>query len=159
MPKIEISIIMGYSNLLILLSNINTFDEFKTNKVEIRIKTLKKFENLSLIKLSKNIFSVLFGLFNIIAIVINIIIVVKLKTKLKLFFTKTPIIKIPKIDKVKKTSGNIIFKLKIICLLYLCSLLIVHNYLSNCPLTHLKFRLKALGKIQRKLQKKQVKLT
>ena len=39
---------------------------------------------------------------------------VKLKIKLKLFFMKTPIIKIEKIDKVKKISGSKIFKLFII---------------------------------------------
>ena len=65
-------------------------------------------------KLSKNIFSSLFGLVRIIEIVIKIIKEDKLNIKLKLFFIKTPIIKIEKTDKDKKISGNIIFKLLII---------------------------------------------
>ena len=93
---------IGYSNLSNLLSIIKFFDEFKTNKLEISIKTLKKFENASLVKLSKNIFSSLFEPFKIIMVVNIIINEVKLKIKLKLFFMKTPIIKIEKIDKVKK---------------------------------------------------------
>jgi hypothetical protein len=48
------------------------------------------------------------------AIVNNIINELKLKIKLKLFFIKTPIIKIENIDKVKKISGSNIFKLFII---------------------------------------------
>ena len=87
------------------------FDEFKTNKLEISIKILKKFEKASLTKLSKNIFSSLLGVLKIIAIVITIINEDKLKIKLKLFFTKTPIINIEKIDNVKKISGSKIFKL------------------------------------------------
>ena len=50
---------IGYSNLSNLLSTIKFFDEFITNKLEISINILKKFENSSLTKLSKNIFSVL----------------------------------------------------------------------------------------------------
>ena len=73
------SIIIGYSNLSILLSCIKVFDEFRTNKLEIRINILKKFEKLSLNKLFKNIFSTLDGEFKIIAIVTIIIIEVKLK--------------------------------------------------------------------------------
>ena len=42
---------------------------------------------------------------------------VRLKIKLKLFLIKTPIIKIEKIDKDKKISGNNIFKLLIIFIL------------------------------------------
>ena len=38
----------------------------------------------------------------------------KLKIKLKLFLTNTPIIKIENMDKVKKISGSNIFKLFII---------------------------------------------
>tara|TARA_B100000497_G_C7515975_1_gene313950 strand:+ start:48 stop:326 length:279 start_codon:yes stop_codon:yes gene_type:complete len=89
-------------------------DVFKTNKLEIRIKILKKFENASLVKLSRKIFSSIFGLLKIIVIVIIIIIEDKLKIKLKLFFIKTPSIKIEKIDNVKKNSGSNIFKLLII---------------------------------------------
>ena len=59
----------------------------------------------------KNIFSMLFEPFKIIAIVNIIIINVKLKTKLKLFLIKTPIIKIEKIDIVKNISGSKILKL------------------------------------------------
>ena len=62
-------------------------------------------------KLSKNIFSVSFELFKIIAIVKRIIAELKLKIKLKLSLIKTPIIKIEKIDKVKNISGSKIFKL------------------------------------------------
>ena len=42
---------------------------------------------------------------------------VKLNTILKLFFIKTPSIKIVKIDKDKKISGSSMFKLFIICYL------------------------------------------
>ena len=49
-----------------------------------------------------------------IEIVMMIINEVRLKIKLKLFLMKTPIIKIEKIDKDKKISGKIIFKLLII---------------------------------------------
>ena len=111
MPKIESNIIIGYSNFANLLSKIKFFDEFSTNKLETRIKILKKFEKLSRVKLSKKIFSVLFGLFNIIAMVNKIINELKLKIKLKLFLVNTPIIKIENIDKVKKISGSNICKL------------------------------------------------
>ena len=110
-PKIESKIIIGYSNFANFLSNIKFFDELSTNKLEISIKILKKLEKASRVKLSKNIFSALFGLFKIIAMVNIIISELKLKTKLKLFFIYTPIIKIENIDKVKKTSGSNIFKL------------------------------------------------
>ena len=76
---------IGYSNLFNLLSIIKFFDEFKTNKLEISINILKKFENSSLTKLSKNIFSVLLVLLKMIAIVIIIISEERLKIKLKLF--------------------------------------------------------------------------
>ena len=82
--------------------------------VETRIKILKKFEYASLVKLSKKIFSSIFGLLIIIAIVMIIIIEDKLNIKLKLFFKKTPSINVEKIDNVKKISGNRIFKLSII---------------------------------------------
>ena len=85
----------------ILLSIIKTLDVFRTNKLAIKIKILKKFEKESLVKLSKNIFSVSFELFKIIAIVKRIIAELKLKIKLKLSLIKTPIIKTEKIDKVK----------------------------------------------------------
>ena len=49
-----------------------------------------------------------------IEIVMMIINEVRLKIKLKLFLMKTPIIKIEKIDRDKKISGKIIFKLLII---------------------------------------------
>ena len=113
-PKIESNIIIGYSNFDSLLSKIKFFDELSTNKLEISIKILKKFEKASLVKLSKNIFSTLFEPFKIIAIVNKIINEVKLKIKLKLFFMNTPIIKIENIDNVKKISGSNIFKLFII---------------------------------------------
>ena len=71
--KIDSNIIIGYSNFANLLSKIKFFDELSTNKLEIRIKILKKFEKASRVKLSKNIFSTLFELFKIIAIVNKII--------------------------------------------------------------------------------------
>tara|TARA_X000001036_G_C20081415_1_gene563316 strand:- start:171 stop:449 length:279 start_codon:yes stop_codon:yes gene_type:complete len=86
-------------------------DVFKTNKLETNIKILKKFENASLVKLSKKIFSSTLGLLKIIAIVIIIIIEDKLNIKLKLFLRKTPSINVEKIDNVKKISGSNIFKL------------------------------------------------
>ena len=119
-PKIESSIIIGYSNFDNLLSKIKFFDEFRTNKLEIRIKILKKFEKASRVKLSKNIFSSLFELFKIIAIVSKIINELKLKIKLKLFLMNTPIIKIENIDRVKKISGSNIFKLFIISFSIIC---------------------------------------
>tara|TARA_B100001093_G_scaffold503889_1_gene558923 strand:- start:710 stop:1036 length:327 start_codon:yes stop_codon:yes gene_type:complete len=105
---------IGYSNLFNLLSIINFLDVFKINKLEISINILKNFENSSLTKLSKNIFSVLLELFKIINIVIIIINEDRLKIKLKLFFRKTPNIKIEKIDNDKKISGNNMFKSLII---------------------------------------------
>ena len=72
MPRIEISIIIGYSNLSILLSEINILEEFKTKKLEIRMRILKKFEKESLIKLSKNIFLISLGVLNIMKIVSKI---------------------------------------------------------------------------------------
>ena len=114
MPKIESNIIIGYSNFANFLSKIKFFDEFSTNKLEISIKILKKLEKESLVKLSKNIFSTLFELFKIIAMVNKIINEVKLKIKLKLFLINTPIIKIENIDSVKKISGSNIFRLFII---------------------------------------------
>ena len=113
-PKIESNIIIGYSNFANFLSMIKFFDELSTNKLEIKIKILKKFEKASRVKLSKNIFSALFELFKIIAIVNKIINELKLKIKLKLFFMNTPIIKIENIDRAKKISGSNIFKLFII---------------------------------------------
>ena len=113
-PKIESNIMIGYSNFANFLSNIKFFDELSTNKLETSIKILKKLEKASLVKLSKNIFSTLFELFKIMAMVNKIINDVKLKIKLKLFFMNTPIIKIENIDKVKKISGSNIFKLFII---------------------------------------------
>ena len=113
-PKIESKTMIGYSNLSSLLSRIKFFDEFRTNRLETSIKILKKFENGSLVKLSRNIFSSLFELLKIIAIVNIIINEVRLNIKIKLFFVKTPTIKIEKIDKIKKISGNKIFKLLII---------------------------------------------
>ena len=113
-PKIESNIIIGYSNFANFLSKIKFFDELSTNKLEISINILKKFEKASRVKLSKNIFSTLFEPFKIIAIVSKIINEVKLKIKLKLFFMNTPIIKIENIDNVKKISGSNIFKLFII---------------------------------------------
>ena len=114
MPKIESNIIIGYSNFDNFLSKIKFFDELSTNKLEIKIKILKKFEKASRVKLSKNIFSTLFGLFKIIAIVSKIINELKIKIKLKLFLMNTPIIKIENIERVKKISGSNIFKLFII---------------------------------------------
>jgi hypothetical protein len=113
-PKIEIKTMIGYSNLFNLLSIIKFLDEFKTNKLVIKINILKKFDNSSLTKLSKNIFSVLSELLKIMAIVIIIINEDRLKIKLKLFLIKTPSIKIEKIESDKKISGRSIFKLLII---------------------------------------------
>ena len=84
-------------------------------------------------KLSKNIFSVLFGFVKIIEIVIIIIIEVRLNIKLKLFLMKTPIIKIEKIDRDKKISGNIIFKLAII---FNLKQALFRNLLLNYQLKH-----------------------
>ena len=84
-------------------------------------------------KLSKKIFSVLFGLVKIIEIVIIIIIDVRLNIKLKLFLIKTPIIKIEKIDKDKKISGNIIFKLVII---FNLKQALFHNWILNYQQIH-----------------------
>ena len=114
MPKIESNIIIGYSNLANFISKIKFFDELSTNKLETSIKILKKLEKASRVKLSKNIFSTLFELFKIMAMVNKIINELRLKIKLKLFFINTPIIKIENIDKVKKISGSNIFKLFII---------------------------------------------
>ena len=69
MPKIESNIIIGYSNFANFLSKIKFFDELSTNKLETSIKILKKLEKESLVKLSKNIFSTLFELFKIMAMV------------------------------------------------------------------------------------------
>ena len=113
-PKIESNIIIGYSNFANFLSKIKFFDELSTNKLETSIKILKKLEKASRVKLSKNIFSTLFGLFKIIAMVNKIINELRLKIKLKLFLINTPIIKIENMDKVKKISGSNIFKLFII---------------------------------------------
>ena len=114
MPKIDSNIIIGYSNFANLLSKIKFFDELSTNKLEISINILKKLEKASRVKLSKNIFSKLFEVFKIITTVKKIITELRLKIKLKLFFMNTPIIKMEKIDNVKKISGSNIFKLLII---------------------------------------------
>ena len=111
MPKIESNIIIGYSNFAKFLSKIKFLDELSTNKLEKSIKILKKLEKASLVKLSKNIFSTLFELLKIIARVNKIINELRLKIKLKLFFTNTPTIKTENIDRVKKISGSKIFKL------------------------------------------------
>ena len=113
-PKIESKIIIGYSNFANFLSKIKFLDELSTNKLETSIKILKKLEKASLVKLSKNIFSSLFELLKIMAMVNKIINDDRLKIKLKLFLTNTPIIKIENMDKVKKISGSNIFKLFII---------------------------------------------
>ena len=82
-------------------------------------------------KLSKNIFSSLFELVEIIKIVTTIISEVRLNIKLKLFLMKTPTIRIEKIDRDKKISGNIIYKLSIMINLKLRRF---HNYLLNYSL-------------------------
>ena len=110
--------IIGYSNLFNLLSIIKFYDEFKTNKLDISINILKKFENSSLTKLSKNTFSVLLVLLSMIAIVIIMINEDRLKTRLKLFLIKTPSIKIVKIDRDKNISGISIYKSLIINLVH-----------------------------------------
>ena len=69
--------------------------------------------------LFKNIFTSLSGLLKIIMTVATMISEVKLKIMLKLFFIKTPNIRIVKIDKERKISGNSMFKLLIIINLYL----------------------------------------
>ena len=147
MPKIESNIIIGYSNLANFISKIKFFDELSTNKLETSIKILKKLEKASRVKLSKNIFSTLFELFKIMAMVNKIINELRLKIKLKLFLINTPIIKIENIDKVKKISGNNIFKLFIISLNYLI-LNLPRNYLLNCLPKRLEFPLKDLDKNQ-----------
>ena len=114
MPKIESNIIIGYSNFANFLSKIKFFEELSTNKLATSIKILKKLEKASLVKLSKNIFSSLFELFKIKTIIDKIINELRLKIKLKLFLTNTPIIKIENMDKVKKISGSNMFKLFII---------------------------------------------
>ena len=114
MPRIEIRIIIGYSNLFIFFAVIKFLEEFNTKRLEINIKILKKLENESLVKLSRNIFSETLDELTIIPAVTNNVIVDKLNTKLKLFFVKTPIINIKNIDNVKKNSGRSIFKLLII---------------------------------------------
>ena len=78
-------------------------------------------------------FSLSFGFVKIIEIVIIIISEVRLNIKLKLLFTKTPIIRIENIDKDKNISGNIIFKLLII---FNLKLVLFHNYQSNYLLIH-----------------------
>ena len=128
MPKIESNIIIGYSNFANFLSKIKFLDELSTNKLETSIKILKKLEKASLVKLSKKIFSTLFELFKIMAMVNKIINELRLKIKLKLFFTNTPSIKIENMDKVKKISGSNIFKLFIILVktncFYVCLIII-----------------------------------
>ena len=79
-------------------------------------------------KLSKNIFSSLFGLVKIIIIVKMIINEVRLNIKLKLFLIKTPIMRIVKIDKDKKISGIIMFKLLI---MFNLKLMLFRNCLLN----------------------------
>ena len=113
-PKIAMSIIIGYSNLSIFESLINIFDELITNKLDIKINILKKLEKSSKMKLSIKIFLGSFGELIIIAEVIIITIEDKLNTRLKLFLLNTPIINIKKIDKVKNISGASILKLLII---------------------------------------------
>ena len=76
-------------------------------------------------KLSKNILSSLLGFVKIIEIVTIIIKDVRLNIRLKLFLMKTPTIRIKKIDKDKKISGNIIYKLFIIINL---QLMLFRNY-------------------------------
>ena len=114
MPKIESNIIIGYSNFANFLSKIKFLDELSTNKLETSIKILKKLEKASRVKLFKNIFSSLFELFKIIAMVNKIINELRLKIKLKLFLINTPIIKIENIDRAKNISGSNIFRLFII---------------------------------------------
>ena len=112
--KINIWYLSSFSiSLIVAIPILTVFSSFFDSTGNYSI-ILKKFEKASLVKLSKNIFSVLFEPFKIIAIVDNIINEVKLKIKLKLFLMKTPIIKIEKIDKVKKISGSKILKLFII---------------------------------------------
>ena len=75
----------------------------------------------------------LFGLVKIIEIVTTIIKEERLNIKLKLLLIKTPIIKMEKIDKVKKISGSIMFKLSII---FNLKLVLTHNYLLSYQLIH-----------------------
>ncbi len=112
--------IIGYSNFANFLSKMKFLDELSTNKLETSIKILKKLEKASLVKLSKNIFSTLFELFKIMAMVNKIINELRLKIKLKLFLINTPIIKIENMDKVKKISGSNMFKLFIILFKTIC---------------------------------------
>ena len=75
----------------------------------------------------------LFGLVKIIEIVTTIIKEETLNIKLKLLLIKTPIIKMEKIDKVKKISGSIMFRLSII---FNLKLVLTHNYLLSYQLIH-----------------------
>ena len=84
-------------------------------------------------KLFKNIFSTLFGLEKIIIIVTIIINDERLNTILKLFLINTPIIKIEKIERDKKISGNIIFKLAII---FNLKQALFHNWILDCQQIH-----------------------
>ena len=79
--------------------------------------------------ISENILNSLSGLLIIIVVVVIIIRDERLNIILKLFFIKTPIIRIIKIDKDKNISGNIMYKLFIIINLY-SELFDIH--LSNC---------------------------
>jgi hypothetical protein len=76
---LKVILLLGYSNFANLLSKIKFLDELSTNKLEARIIILKKFEKASRVKLSKNIFSTLFELFKIIAMVNKIINELKVK--------------------------------------------------------------------------------
>ena len=77
-PRIDRSIIIGYSNLLLLMSWIYFFDIIKTKNEDIKIKIFIKEENSSKIKLLLNIFIVSKLLFNMRKIVIGTIIIVNL---------------------------------------------------------------------------------
>ena len=63
--------IIGYSNFVILLSLMNTWEELKTNILDTRINVLIKLVKGSLIKLSEKIFAVPTSLLYIVNIVIR----------------------------------------------------------------------------------------
>ena len=68
MPRIDKSIIIGYSNFAILFSLIKISDEYKTKTLADKINILAKFAKRSLIKLSENILTDTLSLLKIINI-------------------------------------------------------------------------------------------
>tara|TARA_B100001029_G_C14906567_1_gene363988 strand:+ start:156 stop:512 length:357 start_codon:yes stop_codon:yes gene_type:complete len=108
-PKIDKRIIMGYSNLLFLISIKYFFDIAKIKKDEISIKHFKKVEKSSIIILLSNIFILSKFLLKMINNRKIIIRLDNLYTMLKLAFIKTPIINKENIETDKKISAAIYF--------------------------------------------------